>query len=62
MPQKITLPLIYALNKSGSAEKKRIINLVKNHNEESEKVSEIINFVRNSIFSQLNWIAILHVF
>ena len=46
--KKITLPLIYALNKSGSAEKKRIINLVKNHNEESEKVSEIINFVRNS--------------
>ena len=46
--KKITLPLIYALNKSGSAEKKRIINLVKNHNEDSEKVSEIINFVRNS--------------
>jgi octaprenyl-diphosphate synthase len=46
--KKITLPLIYALNKSGSTEKKRIINLVKNHNEESEKVSEIINFVRNS--------------
>lgn len=46
--KKITLPLIYALNQSGSTEKKRIINLVKNHNEESEKVSEIINFVRNS--------------
>jgi octaprenyl-diphosphate synthase len=46
--KKITLPLIYALNKSGSAEKKRIINLVKNHNEEPEKVSEIIDFVRNS--------------
>ncbi|NQV74479.1 MAG: polyprenyl synthetase family protein, partial [Bacteroidetes bacterium] len=46
--KKITLPLIYALNQSGSAEKKRVINLVKNHNEESEKVSEIINFVRKS--------------
>ena len=46
--KKITLPLIYALNKSGSSEKKRIINLVKNHNEESDKVSEIIDFVRNS--------------
>lgn len=46
--KKITLPLIYALNHSGRAEKKRIINLVKNHNEDSEKVSEIINFVRNS--------------
>ena len=47
--KKITLPLIYALNQSGSAEKKRVINLVKNHNEESEKVSEIINFVRKSV-------------
>jgi len=46
--KKITLPLIYALNKVGSSEKRRIINLVKNHNEESDKVSEVIDFVRNS--------------
>ncbi len=46
--KKITLPLIYALNKSGSAEKRRIINLVKNHNEEADKVAEIIDYVRNS--------------
>lgn len=46
--KKITLPLIYALNKAGSSEKRRIINLVKNHNEESDKVSEVIDFVRNS--------------
>lgn len=46
--KKITLPLIYALNKTGSSEKRRIINLVKNHNEESDKVSEVIDFVRNS--------------
>lgn len=46
--KKITLPLIYALNKASSSEKRRIINLVKNHNEESDKVSEVIDFVRNS--------------
>lgn len=46
--KKITLPLIYALNKTSKSEKRRIINLVKNHNEEPDKVSEIIDFVRNS--------------
>lgn len=46
--KKITLPLIYALNKASRSEKRRIINLVKHHNEESDKVSEIINFVRKS--------------
>lgn len=46
--KKITLPLIYALNKSDRSERRRIINLVKNHNEEADKVSEIIDFVRKS--------------
>jgi octaprenyl-diphosphate synthase len=46
--KKITLPLIYALNKTSRSERRRIINLVKNHNEESAKVSEIIDFVRSS--------------
>lgn len=46
--KKITLPLIYALNRASSSEKRRVINLVKNHNEESDKVSEVIDFVRNS--------------
>lgn len=46
--KKITLPLIYALNKTSKSEKRRIINLVKNHNEEPDKVSEIIDFVRSS--------------
>lgn len=46
--KKITLPLIYALNKASESEKRRIINLVKNHNEESAKVAEIIDFVRSS--------------
>lgn len=46
--KKITLPLIYALNKSTGTEKKRIINLVKNHNEDPKKIAEVIDFVRNS--------------
>jgi len=46
--KKITLPLIYALSKSTKAEKHRIINLVKNYNEDAQKVQEVIHFVRNS--------------
>ena len=44
--KKLTLPLIYALNKSSSREKRQIINLIKNHNEEKEKVAEVIGFVK----------------
>jgi octaprenyl-diphosphate synthase len=43
--KKMTLPLIYALNNSTGAEKRRIINIVKNHNENPEKVAEVIEFV-----------------
>lgn len=43
--KKVTLPLIYALNRAEKPEKKRIINLVKNHQDEPEKIQEIIDFV-----------------
>ncbi|MBA3663372.1 MAG: polyprenyl synthetase family protein [Bacteroidetes bacterium] len=43
--KKMTLPLIYALNKSTWLEKRKIINIIKNHNEESEQVTKVINFV-----------------
>lgn len=43
--KKMTLPLIYALNNSSWTEKRRIINIIKNHNEESEEVKKVINFV-----------------
>ena len=43
--KKVTLPLIYALNRADKAEKKRIINLVKNHKDDPAKIQEIINFV-----------------
>ncbi len=46
--KKITLPLIYSLNKATSSEKRRIINLVKNHTDEPDKIAEVIHFVRNS--------------
>ncbi|WP_129716109.1 polyprenyl synthetase family protein [Pedobacter sp. SYP-B3415] len=43
--KKVTLPLIYALNRADRAEKKRMINLVKNHRDEPAKIREIIDFV-----------------
>lgn len=46
--KKMTLPLIFALNKASRSEKRRIINIVKHHNEEPEQVAEVIRFVLES--------------
>jgi octaprenyl-diphosphate synthase len=46
--KKLTLPLIYALNNAEKSEKRYMINLVRNHNDEPEKVEEIIRFVRQT--------------
>ncbi len=46
--KKITLPLIYALNKASKSDRNKIINFVKNHPEEPKKVSEVIRFVKDS--------------
>lgn len=46
--QKMTLPLIYLLNNSSLVEKRRIINIVKNHNQNPEKVAEVIGKVNRS--------------
>ncbi len=46
--KKMTLPLIYALNTTNGTEKKRIINLVKNHNNDVDKIAQIIKFVKDS--------------
>ncbi len=43
--KKMTLPLIYALNNSTWLERRKVINIVKNHNNDPKKVSEVINFV-----------------
>ena len=46
--KKMTLPLIHALNNCSYRERKRIINLVRNHNEDPARVNEVINFVLES--------------
>jgi octaprenyl-diphosphate synthase len=46
--KKVTLPLIYSLNNTTSSEKKRIINLVKNHNDDPQKIAQIIAFVKET--------------
>lgn len=43
--RKMTLPLIYTLNHSTKEEKRWIINIVKNHNEDKDKVNELIKFI-----------------
>lgn len=45
--KKVTLPLIYALNQSEKSERKRIINLVKNHQDDHKKIQEVIDFVNS---------------
>lgn len=46
--KKMTLPLIYALNQAGTSERKRIINLIKNHSEKRASVREVVSFVMKS--------------
>lgn len=46
--KKMTLPLIYALQKADWLEKKRIIYLIRNRSEEKKAVSEVIEFVKES--------------
>ncbi len=43
--KKMTLPLIYALSKASSSEKKRIKNIIRNHNDEPKLVNEVIEFI-----------------
>lgn len=45
--QKMTLPLIYALNNCSAQEKSWVINSVKNHNKDKKRVREVIQFVKD---------------
>lgn len=45
--QKMTLPLIYALNNCSPKEKSWCINSIKNHNKDKKRVREVIQFVKN---------------
>ena len=46
--KKMTLPLIYALNRSNWVEKRKIINIIKNHNADTDKVDEVMAYVFES--------------
>ena len=46
--QKMTLPLIYALNHCSKKERRWLINSVKNHNKDKNRVKEVILFVKQS--------------
>lgn len=46
--KKMTLPVIYLLSKSSSFNKRKIINTIKNHHNDSARVKEIMDLVRNS--------------
>lgn len=45
--KKLTLPLIHVLNKSGWTDRRYLINIVRNHNNNPKKVQEIIDYVSN---------------
>ena len=40
--------MIYALNNASKADRKKYINIIKNHNENSKKVNEVIRYVLQS--------------
>jgi octaprenyl-diphosphate synthase len=44
--QKMTLPLIYVLNKVSKKDKSWLINSIKNHNKDTTRVKEVIAFVK----------------
>ncbi|GAB3645540.1 polyprenyl synthetase family protein [Echinicola sediminis] len=46
--KKMTLPLIYALNHASWSDKKRIIYLIRNKNENKKAVNQVIAFVKES--------------
>jgi len=46
--QKMTLPLIYTLNTIEKKQKNYIINIIKNHHKDDEKVAEVIALVKES--------------
>jgi octaprenyl-diphosphate synthase len=46
--KKLTLPVIYLLNQSGSAERRKLIHTIKNHHHNQKKVAEVIALVNQS--------------
>lgn len=46
--KKMTLPLIYMLSNLKYFDRRKVINIIKNHNDEPDKVAEVIEKVNNS--------------
>ncbi|NNC49845.1 MAG: polyprenyl synthetase family protein [Flaviramulus sp.] len=46
--QKMTLPLIYVLNKASKKDKSWLINSIKNHNKDAKRVKDVIAFVKDN--------------
>lgn len=46
--RKMTLPVIFALNKASWLERRRITNIIKNESHKPKKVAEVIKFVKDS--------------
>lgn len=46
--KKLTLPLIYTLNKVDPGTRRKIINIVKNKNKDKQKVQEVIDEVKKA--------------
>ncbi len=46
--QKMTLPLIYALNNASEKDRRWVINSVKNHNKDKKRVNQVIQFVKDA--------------
>jgi len=46
--KKFTLPLIYALNNASFFDKRKIINTIKNNQDDPDKIGKVVDFVLNS--------------
>lgn len=46
--KKMTLPLIYSLNQASWAERRKTINIVRNHGHDKQKVQWVLDFVKRS--------------
>jgi octaprenyl-diphosphate synthase len=46
--RKMSLPVIYFLRNTNLAERRKVLNLIKNHSEEPEKVATVLEYIRNS--------------
>jgi octaprenyl-diphosphate synthase len=46
--QKMTLPLIYAINKADASKKRWLTNSIKNHNTDKKRVKEVIAYVKEA--------------